>query len=417
MSDLEAAREQVRKEFPACGRSVSREKACEQVERFLDGFEQLLKIADQAIERSRLPLSAEAIKAAHGFAKKIKLDRFPGKLSRAHDALQALCDGIEVVQAKGQLGIYLSTTRGRWDLAAEFLAEVPSEEFSSLVKRDQAAPTEAQAMLSLADGWWDAQHGLEPVELRAVCRDRAEHWYVEALPSLQGLGKLRAKRRLALIKPSAARSENRPRPNSVRVPIGKQQLVNAGCESLIGSQDGGWVTGEGSWTRRVGGEGRKNPPAKGGRFIFAPAGAMNTATLYQDVDLSKYAAAVDGGKIEALLKGFVACFRQSPGDQGRIGFEFYDANMEVVGPGYTSDLVYSPTWKGAFRSAAASQGHAYPSRLFACQSPRRTPRPEGQQRVLRRLVSEASASTIGFRLLCSLRLLLLWLLLSTGSGR
>jgi hypothetical protein len=149
-SDLEAAREQVRKEFPACGRSVSREKACKQVERFLevalesagvpslkyalldyavqaaghsgdprqvlaameslvatfevdglrmslnamqratvraeraqdqrDGFEQLLKIADQAIECSRLPLSAEAIKAAHGFAKKIKLDRFPGKL-------------------------------------------------------------------------------------------------------------------------------------------------------------------------------------------------------------------------------------------------------------------------------------------------------------------------------------------------
>jgi hypothetical protein len=92
-------------------------------------------------------------------------------------------------------GKFYCLFRKDWARGLPMLAKGSDAKLKELAGSDLAGPKEALAQFELAGKWWDG--GKEYRALQAGFRDRACHWYEEALPSLGGLERALAERRLA----------------------------------------------------------------------------------------------------------------------------------------------------------------------------------------------------------------------------
>lgn len=164
--------------------------------------------------------------------------------------------------ANAQVGRYRCLLKGDWASGLPFLAAGNDEALKTLAKTDiNGAPT-AEAMSTLADGYWEqadkAQQGLARTHLQL----RARKWYAEAARATSGLTKAKAQRRvqetdalapiygpkeLPVIKPveSAASGTQIPQGRFVRewksppVWVGKpEQVVVKGTKITITNQGG-----------------------------------------------------------------------------------------------------------------------------------------------------------------------------------
>jgi hypothetical protein len=82
-----------------------------------------------------------------------------------------------------------------WEKGLPMLALGGDLVLKGLAERDLGRPGEAEKQVALGDGWWDCadkQTGLA----KAHMRQRAGHWYQQALPSLTGLAKVKVAKRL-----------------------------------------------------------------------------------------------------------------------------------------------------------------------------------------------------------------------------
>lgn len=114
-------------------------------------------------------------------------------------------------------------------------------------------------------------------------------------------------------------------------------LVNPGNEeTLVAGEIPGWTEVVGTnWQQRS-----SNPtPYEGSFYFFAGAGA--NATLRQTVDLSAFAAAIDGGTLALQFEGQVRSFDQNPVDTAAIRLTLRDA-ASVVLASFDSGPVASP---------------------------------------------------------------------------
>jgi hypothetical protein len=90
-------------------------------------------------------------------------------------------------------GRYLCLARGLWPSGLQAFAKTSDKVLASLVKQDLANPTDPQEQLSLADGWWNwMQASQKRKEFAAV----PHYWYSRAIPSLAGLAKAKAEKRI-----------------------------------------------------------------------------------------------------------------------------------------------------------------------------------------------------------------------------
>ena len=99
-------------------------------------------------------------------------------------------------------------------------------------------------------------------------------------------------------------------------------ILNPGCEdTLINGEIPHWVEVVGtSWTQRANG----NPPTYEGDYMFFP-GAVASAELQQDVDVTNMAMSIDSSNVTFNFEGYVRAYNQSPPDLSRIILEYLDS--------------------------------------------------------------------------------------------
>ena len=94
------------------------------------------------------------------------------------------------------VGKYLCFVRGDWARGLPMLGRGSEAPLKELATQDFASPTDADAQVLLADGWWELAGKADGLAKQALSA-RAGHWYRTALPNLTGLAKAKAEKRLA----------------------------------------------------------------------------------------------------------------------------------------------------------------------------------------------------------------------------
>jgi hypothetical protein len=118
------------------------------------------------------------------------------------------------------------------------------------------------------------------------------------------------------------------------LPSEPQLLRNPGCEAgLVNGGIPGWAVLTGEWTSRA-----ANPaPQEGKAYFFA--GECPRAELNQEVDLSRYAAVIDDGRLGVTFEGYVSTFPQAKADTSQVIIEYLDAGKANVLSRYDSTAI------------------------------------------------------------------------------
>ena len=85
-----------------------------------------------------------------------------------------------------------------WERGLLLLAQGSDERIAKLAEADLAMSKEAAAsdLADLADRWWELAENTKVKTVMSACRSRAGYWYAKAEPSLGGVRKLEAARRI-----------------------------------------------------------------------------------------------------------------------------------------------------------------------------------------------------------------------------
>ncbi len=96
------------------------------------------------------------------------------------------------------VGRFMCMVKGDWDSGLPRLAKSGDESVQSLATKEIAGPRGAEEQLELADGWHDladSQTGLKKDNLLA----HASYWYERAMPSLSGVQRIKAEKRIIVV--------------------------------------------------------------------------------------------------------------------------------------------------------------------------------------------------------------------------
>jgi hypothetical protein len=148
--------------------------------------------------------------------------------------LQAFVDRLKKdpgdAQANLELGRYYALLKGRWEKALPLLAMGSDQPLKALAAQDIARPKEAKEQLALADGWWGlAASATEPAQLQL--QRRAMYWYEQGLPSLAGLSRTKALKRIDLVN---ARLSGSTAPDDWSGPVGELKKFEGHADEIKG---------------------------------------------------------------------------------------------------------------------------------------------------------------------------------------
>lgn len=101
-------------------------------------------------------------------------------------------------EANLELGKYFGYQKKRWEKALPYFALASDPSLQKLAKQDRAQPTETKDQLALADGWWE-RAARDQGSAKLALQLRAAYWYDKALPSLTGLHRTKAQKRIEAI--------------------------------------------------------------------------------------------------------------------------------------------------------------------------------------------------------------------------
>src|SRR5262249_43533904 len=94
------------------------------------------------------------------------------------------------------LGNYLCFQKGEWERGLPMLAMGSEQGLAELARSDLATPASAAEQEALGDCWLDEANANEGAP-RLQAQRRAYHWYLKALPALDGDDRVRVERRVA----------------------------------------------------------------------------------------------------------------------------------------------------------------------------------------------------------------------------
>ena len=119
-----------------------------------------------------------------------------------HEAIRAAQERLKTAPDDADaclaVGRWYCFQQGDWDEGLKLLAKGSDEALKSLAAEELASkPAKAEEKVARGDAWWDLAEKADG-KAKAAMRQRAGHWYQEALPDLPpGLGKLKIEKRLA----------------------------------------------------------------------------------------------------------------------------------------------------------------------------------------------------------------------------
>lgn len=219
------------------------------------------------------PLLAEAVdldhyKAAHQLgesaiaaAKKAKSPSLVLELQRRIEEIKGIEKGFAKMQgfldriqkdpkdaaAQLELAKYFAYQKKRWEKALPYFARCGDKALEPLAARDIADPKEFKDQLALADAWWDlaaAQKEKDPARL--AIQIRAMFWYDKAMPSLAGLNRTKAQKRIDLVQDQLTGTIATPQ--SLVGPVGEFKKFDGHTEEIKGvalSHDGRYAASGG----------------------------------------------------------------------------------------------------------------------------------------------------------------------------
>lgn len=124
-------------------------------------------------------------------------------------------------------------------------------------------------------------------------------------------------------------------------------LANPGAEEpvVVAGQIPGWTAVSGSnWQPYAPQASDEAPAFEGGHYFYA--GNVANGELRQDVDVSTYAALIDGESQAFLFQGFVRSYNQSPPDTSQIIVDYLNASKSTVLGSFDGGIVGSLlTWQ------------------------------------------------------------------------
>lgn len=177
----------------------------------IDLMDRYLKICNNALDYGDLTLATHANMLATRIARGT---RNPDVIGRAHVTDLRVHDArreVTVVVAANEkmksnpedaessliVGRYMCFVQDNWE-GLPFLAHGSDKRLRELSEKDVDGPPNPSLMADLADAWWDFPDSKQTPQSRS--RERAIHWYEQALPGLSGDRKKLAEQRVAAMK-------------------------------------------------------------------------------------------------------------------------------------------------------------------------------------------------------------------------
>jgi hypothetical protein len=175
-----------------------------------DALASINKLIDSALFEDRFDIAKQFGRSALVAARKTRdgklvkqvtlRDQDVAEIEKQYEAVEA---ALQVAQknpndpeANLTIGKYECFVKGDWQGGLDFLGHGNDEALKKLAMMEAGSPTSAEEQTALADGWWKAAQG-ETERGRHNIRRRAGHWYLKALPRLEGPAKAEAEKRLA----------------------------------------------------------------------------------------------------------------------------------------------------------------------------------------------------------------------------
>ena len=145
-------------------------------------------------------------------------------------------------EAQLELGKYFAFQKKRWEKALPYFARSGDKTLEPLARQDFLDPKGPKEQLALADGWWEQANTQKDVAKLAM-QMRAMQWYDKALPSLSGLNRTKAQRRIELVQDQLAGTQTPVQPIASG-PVGEIRKFEGHAEEIKGvgfSFDGRYV--------------------------------------------------------------------------------------------------------------------------------------------------------------------------------
>lgn len=142
-------------------------------------------------------------------------------------------------EANLELGKYFGFQKRRWEKALKYFAVSSDVAIKQLAKQDLAEPKDAKEQLALADGWWDLANR-EKGSPKLAIQMRSMHWYDKALPTLSGLNRTKAVKRIEIVQDQLSGVTTTPIGPAVG-PVGEARKFEGHTEDIKGvalSHDG-----------------------------------------------------------------------------------------------------------------------------------------------------------------------------------
>jgi hypothetical protein len=170
----------------------------------------LLQLIDDTLAADDLDGAMRQHKMAEGTAIKSKnvrtvslvatrgreLAEFQKELGKVAAALKTLRADPDDGEACLTAGKYYCFQRGDWERGLTLLSKCTDAKLRDAARKDLAEPTEPSEIAQVADGWYEVLGALSGYSRRAL-QARAYALYGKALPSLGGLSRTKAERRMA----------------------------------------------------------------------------------------------------------------------------------------------------------------------------------------------------------------------------
>jgi len=162
--------------------------------------ERQLRVADISIPKAKeVTLRKQVIDA------RVQVNTFKREshlFSIAQSKLLEMPDDLDANLAAGK---FLCFFKGDWDRGLVHLLKGRDEALAAAAKSDLAKPGDAAAQATTAALWWDSSEKLSQSQWAGnAVQSRAAHWYAMAAPSLTGLAKSVAEKRIEVVSKNTA---------------------------------------------------------------------------------------------------------------------------------------------------------------------------------------------------------------------
>ncbi|MGF1581320.1 MAG: hypothetical protein ACFCD0_18305 [Gemmataceae bacterium] len=189
-------------------------KELKSTEEFQSVTDVLLQDIRQAVAKDEYDVGLELAKVAKKVARQTKSLPLVLDVRRAYRDLietkqqfaklspyaNTLKKNPEDAKANAEMGRYLCLRKGQWARGLFLLAQSDDAELRVLAQRDLAKPRDWQDQIDLADNWWKVAEKFEG-QLKTRLRQRAVHWYQDAVYQAKGDEEKRLRGRIAMVPP------------------------------------------------------------------------------------------------------------------------------------------------------------------------------------------------------------------------